>query len=404
MATVTKREWTSPAGEAKSAWIVRYQDQDGKQRLKTFKAKKPADAYRIKVEGEVQRGVHVPDRESDTVAAIVALFVEHLEHRRKRGEIGETYLRHFRGICRNYVIPGLGKLRFNRLRFVDVERWHVSMLGSLSARMASDYLASFKLVEDYARKRGFTSLGTVADVLKDVGGVARPKIRTFTQDQVRALLAETARRPRGFTQHSVDVLRCVTHLAAFSGLRFGEIVALTLDHVDLDRNVVRVRHSMTMFGEMKGPKTRAGLRDVPMPKAVSAMLRAYLRDHHRANERNLLFTTKPGKRITPGVFHRWYWRPLLTRVGIGEFDADGRGYHFHALRHFAASMMVDRGVSAADVAGILGHSSFDMTLRVYTHSVTEAPQQHAAIETISSAFLQNGTTSSRHGENVLENV
>ncbi len=68
MASVRKREWTSPKGEDKSAWVVDYFDQAGKRRLKTFARKKEADAYAATAVVEVRSGIHTPDSQSITVA------------------------------------------------------------------------------------------------------------------------------------------------------------------------------------------------------------------------------------------------------------------------------------------------------------------------------------------------
>ena len=60
MASIRKRTWTS-GGEIRSAWVCDYVDQKGKRRLKTFKAKKAADAWLVQARGEVARGVHTPN-------------------------------------------------------------------------------------------------------------------------------------------------------------------------------------------------------------------------------------------------------------------------------------------------------------------------------------------------------
>src|SRR5579862_5410584 len=60
MATVTKRTWEHQ-GKTKAAWSVRYFDRTGSRRGKTFELKKDADAYRRKVENEVEAGMHIAD-------------------------------------------------------------------------------------------------------------------------------------------------------------------------------------------------------------------------------------------------------------------------------------------------------------------------------------------------------
>ncbi len=62
-------------------------------------------------------------------------------------------------------------------------------------------------------------------------------------------------------------------------------------------------------------------------------------------------------------------------------------FHFHALRHFAASMMIHHGLRGPDVAQLLGHSHFDTTLQVYAHSLADETHHHAAFEGIAAQIL-----------------
>ena len=54
------------------------------------------------------------------------------------------------------------------------------------------------------------------------------------------------------------------------------------------------------------------------------------------------------------------WQGLLKHAGLPSF-------HFHALRHFCASWMIENRMPLTDVASLLGHANFDMTLHVYAH-------------------------------------
>lgn len=72
------------------------------------------------------------------------------------------------------------------------------------------------------------------------------------------------------------------------------------------------------------------------------------------------------------------WRRLLKRAGLG----DGASLHFHALRHFAASVMIQQGIPLPDVARLLGHESFDLTLEVHAHPTREMSYHSPAFNRI----------------------
>ena len=56
--SVRKRKWTTRSGEAKEAWVVDYNDQEGGRHIHTFARKKDADEYHATVKVDVRQGVH----------------------------------------------------------------------------------------------------------------------------------------------------------------------------------------------------------------------------------------------------------------------------------------------------------------------------------------------------------
>jgi integrase len=208
-------------------------------------------------------------------------------------------------------------------------------------------------------------------------------IRTFTSEEVLRLLAATRHRTRRFTARGGDFLECAVNIAAFCGLRYGEVMALSLDTADLDQRVFRVRHSLTRWDVLKAPKTKAGVRDVPIPTHVALMVRDWIAKHYVPNERGLIFRTASGGAYNGGNFHNNDWGLLLVRAGLRE----GERFHFHALRHFAASWMIEHGLPLTDVASLLGHSKFDMTLQVYAHPVVGGNRRHEAMDRMASALV-----------------
>ncbi len=69
----------------------------------------------------------------------------------------------------------------------------------------------------------------------------------------------------------------------------------------------------------------------------------------------------------------------LTRTGLAP-EPGKPWHHFHALRQFAGTMMVDNGLPVTDVASLLGHAKFDTTLQVYAHPIAGGHRRHEALE------------------------
>ena len=397
MASVAKREWDH-RGEVKSAWVVRYTDHGGKRRMKTFDKKKEADKYRLKVESEIERGEHVANDDALTVLKICDLYLKQCENRVRAGDGGRVWYRTVQGVINNHITPRLGARPMHELTFREIEDWHGHMLTKLAPITAKQNICILKQVETFARKRGFVKKPVVGDVSHDIGHVKYRTIKTFTLDQVRHLveLIETCEKGHRVRGHLFT--KCCVQLAAFCGLRHGEIVGLTLASVDLESGFLKIRNSLTILDELKGPKTKAGNRDVPMPVKVQQCLKEWLDTYYVANERHLVFRMPDGSEITRANFHLNYWRPLLRRAGL--FDKK-EVIHFHALRHFAASLMIELGLPLTDVASLLGHEKFDMTLQVYAHPIVGGNRRREAFERISSAIVSGRDKGTTMASNLL---
>lgn len=376
MATVAKRRWTH-RGVAAEAWVCRYVDEKGKRRSKQFDQKRQADAYRRQVERELHEGTHTAASDTATIRAVCDQFLEDALCRERDGRIGINRLVSLRHTCRARVVPHLGALRLTDLTPQRVDQFYreLQTQDGLGVRTARDTIYDLSLIERFGAKRGFTKLAVVPEALLDLRGTRPSRVRTFTSEEAAHLLSVVSQRGHNFKARSSAMIECMVNLAMFCGLRYGEIMGLAVEAIDLDRRMIKVRHSLLFNDTLKGPKTAAGVRDIPMPQRVIDLLSAWMTRWYVGNERGLLFRTPKGTIVSQANFHR-QWTYLLGRAGLDQ----GEGLHFHALRHFCASWMIENGLPVTDVAALLGHSKFDMTLQVYAHPVVKPSLRHEAIE------------------------
>lgn len=382
MAKVSKRKWIHN-GEEKSAYVVRYVDEKGVRRSKQFDKQKAADVFRRKVEAEMDAGVHVAATDAVTVATACRGFLESAEHRLERGQIGRSRFEIYRAGVNRHILPALGAKVFADLTWADLDAWQRGL--KLAPRSVEAFTTVFKMVEEHAIKRGYVKKPIVREFKRDAGAAKVAPIRTFSADMATTLIRAAASRPKGRRVRVQDMMECFVHVAAFCGLRYGEIMGLTLDNLDFTHRVVRVRHSLTQWDLLKDPKTASGRRDVPMPEHIAGLLQAWVVAHYVENDRHLVFRGRTGARIGPGNFKTHHWWPLLKQAGL--WDDGGDQLHFHALRHFAASWMIEHGLALPDVASLMGHSKFDMTLQVYAHPIVGGHRRHDAFARMSGSLL-----------------
>jgi integrase len=178
-----------------------------------------------------------------------------------------------------------------------------------------------------------------------------PEMRVATVTQVTALAQ--AIDPR---------FRALVLVAAYAGLRWGELVGLRVKRVDLLHQRITVAEQAT---EIDGhftwgpPKTEAGRRTVTLSAVAAAALVEHLATYSQPGPDGLVFTSTEGGLLRRSNFNRRVWRPATRAVGV-------EGLRFHDLRHTSATLSIAAGASTRELMARMGHSSSAAALR-YQH-------------------------------------
>lgn len=387
MASVYKREWTNSKGEKKSAWAVRWLEAGKHESKGGFNLKKEAEKFRREVETRLADGEAGKARPELTVREACEAFIRLGEDKTRDGRMGNHHLRSIKFAIDRSIIPHLGKIKLSELTVVRLEEFYRAMVRAddLAPSTGRMRIAMLALVEEFAAKRGWAAKSVAREALKELRGIKAATVRTFTVEDVHRLI-RCVDTPFRFQRAPQRLFRqAVVYVATHCGLRYGEIVGLTVDNVDFERGVIKVRHSLSVYDGLKGPKTAAGIRDVPMPDRVSSILRRVLNEYHTPNPLNLLFQRGPNAPMGGSCFHVNHWKPLLKRAGM--YDREDP-FHFHALRHFAASWWIRCGLSLTEVASLMGHRSFDTTLQVYAHPIAGGHDRTEAMNRMADRLAQ----------------
>jgi integrase len=191
-----------------------------------------------------------------------------------------------------------------------------------------------------------------------------PERPTATVSQVHALAA--AMPPR---------FSALMILAAFSGLRWGELAALRRCDVDLVAGTVRVPRKLAALRtgvEFGPPKSEAGIRTVALPAAAIEAVRAHLATYVDADGEALVFTGAKGAVLRSGNFRRAVnWAEAVKAAGIAP------GFHFHDLRHTGNTLAAASGASTRELMHRMGQSSMRAAL-IYQHATSERDREIAA--------------------------
>lgn len=378
MASVAKRTWTHN-GEQRTKWVVRYTDMGGKRRLKTFETKKDADRYRTKVETEMEKGIHTADSASVTVAEAARLWLESCELRARSGDqMGRLTVVQYRRTTINHVLPFLGNIKLSRLTAPMIKEWVNDLLSDPEAprgqRTVQLAVAVLRMLIGDVQERGLIAHNIVREAPPRIPMKKKTRVAIPTKDEVRMILGRSSGR-----------IRPIVHTAIFTGMRAGEIRGLTWDRVDFRSEVIEVRQAADFWGNLKSPKSFAGIRDIPMAPNLSQLLREWrLASPNTAG--GLVFPTQTGKVMWHASMHHDFWRPFMKSIGLSKPDGTPK-YHFHALRHVAASLLIEQGLQPKRIQQIMGHASITMTFDVYGHLFNDGGDGHAAVAAIGRDLL-----------------
>jgi integrase len=342
-----------------SRYDVRYRDPAGKVRTKTFHNKKEAEAFQSTNRADVIRGDwtdpnHGKITFSDWWERYWTTTVNLRPSSRARDE----------SYYRNHLLPTFGAMQLAAIDHTAVVAW--------IAELSASGLAPATVVK--AAQIMGKAMGSAVDAgmirTDPTARVKLPKVEHhemlfLSPNEVSTLTAAMDKR-----------YQALVLVGAYCGLRFGEIVGLKRDRVNLLHKRIEVLEIVT---EVKGthytgpPKTRAGRRSVPMPKVVADALTEHLKTY----DDEFVFAAPQGGPLRASLFRRRFWQPACVAAGVGEMvptdpdDEDSRkryvGLRLHDLRHTAVALWIAAGASPNEVAARAGHSSVVTVLDRYGH-------------------------------------
>lgn len=346
-----------------------YKDEFGEKRRKSISATTrqecldKADEF---VNGTAKIAVRI-----DESATIVSILKEKYKADYERNFLSEA------GYGRNLdSVKILEKSPIGNVPIVALRKDHIvkysSKITHYSNSVIEKIFIQIKLAFSIAMEEGIISYNPMLS-----RSVRRPKsikpdkkVRGLTQEEQKALvdIMTSKKPPVGRNDYRLQLF-----IELYSGLRMGEINALTPDSIDLRNNVIHVSATISKGADNKsfvkeGTKTEAGIRDVP----ISKTLRPYLEKaliNYRKNKHNLIFYDHTNKSVITTNQVNSYYKRICEIAGI---NSDGQ----HQLRHTFATRCIESGVPAVVLKNWLGHTDIHVTLDTYT-DVFEAMENKA---------------------------
>lgn len=202
-----------------------------------------------------------------------------------------------------------------------------------------------------------------------------------------ALTADQSKRLLDAVSNTRAYLFCL--IALQTGMRRGEICGLMWEDIDLDKQIIHVRHnavftsSQTVVSEAL--KTSAAVRDIPIPPTLLDTLKGL----KSSGGSPFVLHMNNGKPLSQSSFSN-LWDMVRRRTvddpaELGTKATNSKmvrslDFHVtpHLLRHTYITRLFESGLDIKEIQYLAGHTTVDMTLRVYTHYQHETRQQDTA--------------------------
>jgi len=334
-----------------SRYAVTYRDPSGKQRQRSAATLAEARLLKAELTADVKRGSY-REQSRLTLAEYVDEWIRTYAGRTTRGLRPQT-LAEYRRMLELHILPVLG-----RRLLTEIEPRHVrglaADLGAAGKRPQTvrNILAPLRALFATAVEDGVVRSSPCVALRLKAGTTPERHARALTQEELERLLNEVP-----------DQWRLLIRFLAQTGLRIGELVALRWDDIDLGARRVAVRRRLYR-GRIDAPKSRFGIRDVPITERMSKDLWSHRSSSRFPRDEDLVFPSEVGTPLNPTNLLSRVVKPAARRAGVPWAN-------LHTLRHTCASMLFRGGWNAKQVQMVLGHHSPAFTLATYVHLISD---------------------------------
>jgi integrase len=368
---ISKRTWTKPGGEQKSAWEVAYRDQQGKRRRKQFAKKKDADAWLVNARSEVASGIHTPDSQSITIADAASIWLFACERGRGGKEpVEPSTLRAYRNHVEKHIVPYIGEDLLSQLSAPKCVSFRDSLLARLSRPMAKKVMVSLIAILNEAQARGVVAQNVAKGVGITSSGRYDKEVVIPDRSDVRVILETSdvlAQNDNPQLARRWKRYQTYLHTAAFTGMRQSELRGLYWDDVNFKSGLISICQRADENGIIGPVKSAAGRRDISIGKVVVKLLREW---RMLCPPGNLVFPNWQGNVEMLSNIHRRCWQPVCQRAGIISEKGKAK-FSLNSLRHFRASILIASDANPKEVQKEMGHSSIKVTFDIYGHLFPE---------------------------------
>ncbi|WP_034757683.1 site-specific integrase [Rossellomorea vietnamensis] len=330
----------------------------GKRKQKTkggFLTKKEAQAALSAFQHEMNTGTWI-ESSSILMKDFSYEWFESIKH-----NLRATTAEQYHTKLKNNIVPFLGELKVQEVKVTHAHSFAVKLLDQYNPSTAHKIYAIIKMIMDYAvdleivQKNPFKNVKVIKN--------KKSKFNTWSFEELQKFLR--------FVKKHDEWYYSVFYVAAYTGMRKGEVLGLKKSAIDFDKQILHVISSVSetkeegvQVGDLKTPSSR---RVVSLDEFTMNIIKQIINKNNilkmklgpAYEDDDLIFCHPDGKVFRPSSLNR-PMKAFIERSGVPKI-------RFHDLRHTHATLLLELGVNPKVVADRLGHASVKETLDTYSH-------------------------------------
>jgi integrase len=348
-------------------WVARMSVKDpatGEMKRYSYygKSKLEARDKMIKAQREIQTGTFIHPQKG-YFGEWLLVWLDHY----KKAKVSESTYALYKYVADKYVLPRISKISLQKLETRNVQVVLNTMLeeGKSSRLIHLAYqVINGSLKQAVREQKVFRNICDAVELPK----LSYKEIKPLDKDQVKKFIDAAKANKRAKRYYPAFLLEHST------GLRRGELLALRWGDIDLDKETIHIRQSLSRVAKPKGdkktqlmfnaPKTKKSQRVIKIPACAINELRIHqMATGKRDKPEALVFTSKDEKPVDPRAFTKVYER-LLLKAELPKTS-------FHALRHTVAVLLLQAGERVKNIQDLLGHEKYSTTMDIYASYVSD---------------------------------
>lgn len=279
-----------------------------------------------------------------------------------------------KGYFNNYILKDLGNIYLDRLTPLICQKIVNKWSNKHSYYTANSLYNYASKCLNYAVNLDLIDFNPIKRITKPRRKQRKQKkLRFYTVAELKQFLKEA--RKESFQKF------VLFRLLSFSGMRIGELLALSWADIDFQNNTIKI--SKTISPSKRGliistPKTMAGYRTISIDEQTMNYLVKWRKEQRydlillnlNPFDNNQLIFPNYKYGIENGSTVRYWSKQIADNAGLKYIGA-------HGFRHTHASILFESGASMKEIQIRLGHASIKMTMDIYTHLTSEQETETA---------------------------